>query len=68
MPLPAGIESMEGAEIVVASRRLLRDFERGIERGGAPSPNFEDGLRTQAMLDAARESSASGRRVEVAGN
>lgn len=68
LPLPAGIESMEGAEIVVASRRLLRDFERGIERGGAPSPNFEDGLRTQAMLDAARESSASGRRVEVAGN
>ena len=48
----------------------LRDLERGIAEGVSPSPNFEDGLRTQAMLDAARESSANGRVVglaEVAG-
>jgi predicted dehydrogenase len=66
LPLLEGLEPMEGPTAVVASRRLLRDLERGIAEGVSPSPNFEDGLRTQAMLDAARESSSSGRVVELA--
>jgi len=59
----AGEDGNEGG---LASRRLLRDFKQGLTDRGSPSPNFEDGLRTQAMLDAARESSASERVVELA--
>jgi predicted dehydrogenase len=34
-----------------------------VEEGTSPSPNFTDGLRCQEVLDAVRESSASGRTV-----
>ena len=65
LPLPASIEPLPGPDIVAASRRLLRDFERGIGEGASPSPNFHDGLRTQAILDAARESARSDRVVQI---
>lgn len=51
---------------LVAFRLLVRDFEAGIREGRSPSPNFEDGLKCQQVLDAVRESSRTGRRVEIA--
>lgn len=46
-------------------RLLVRAFEAGIAQGNSPSPNFEDGLRCQEVLDAARLSASSGRRVQI---
>jgi len=66
LPLPGNIEPLPAPEIVAASRRLLREFERGVAEGCSPVPNLHDGLHAQAMLDAARESSRTGRVVEVA--
>lgn len=55
---------------LMAFRLMLREFERGIREGGvgtAPTPSFDDGVGCQAVLDAVRRSSVSGRRelVEV---
>jgi len=47
-------------------RLLVRDFLRGVEEGTSPAPNFYDGWRCQQVLDAVRESSATGRRVTIA--
>ena len=65
LPLPDDIEPLPGPGNVAASRRLLRDFERGIDEGTSPSPNFDDGLRIQAILDAARASARAGRVEEI---
>ena len=51
---------------LMAFRLLVRDFTAGIEQGVSPAPNFTDGLRCQEVLDAVRESSASGRTVNLA--
>ena len=50
---------------LMAFRLLVRDFTRGVEEGASPAPNFSDGLRCQEVLDAVRESSASGRTVAL---
>jgi predicted dehydrogenase len=50
---------------LMAFRLLVRDFTKGIEQGNSPAPNFTDGLRCQQVLDAVRESSASGRAVNL---
>jgi predicted dehydrogenase len=50
---------------LMAFRLLVRDFNRGVESGSSPAPNFIDGLRCQEVLDAAHESSASGRTVSL---
>jgi predicted dehydrogenase len=50
---------------LMAFRLLVRDFTAGIEQRTSPAPNFTDGLRCQEVLDAIRESSASGRTVEL---
>ncbi|OLE18295.1 MAG: hypothetical protein AUG50_06595 [Betaproteobacteria bacterium 13_1_20CM_3_63_8] len=50
---------------LMAFRLLIRDFTKGIEQGTSPPPNFTDGLRCQQVLDAMRESSASGRTVNL---
>jgi predicted dehydrogenase len=50
---------------LMAFRLLVRDFTKGIEQGTSPPPNFTDGLRCQQVLDAVRESSASGRSVNL---
>jgi predicted dehydrogenase len=49
----------------MAIRMLVRDFNKGIEEGTSPAPNFTDGLYCQQVLDAVRESSASGRTVNL---
>jgi predicted dehydrogenase len=46
-------------------RLLVREFLRGIETATSPSPNFEDAYLCQLVLDAARASSASGRRIDI---
>jgi predicted dehydrogenase len=46
-----------------AARRLVRNFTTGSDHGNSPAPNFTDGLRCHAVLDAVRESSESGRTV-----
>jgi predicted dehydrogenase len=50
---------------LMAFRLLVRDFNKGIEQGSSPAPNFTDGLLCQQVLDAVRESSASGRTVNL---
>lgn len=46
---------------------MVREFLDAIEQGRAPSPSLEDGMKAQAVLDAALESARSGKRVDVAG-
>ena len=50
---------------LMAFRLMVREFERGIRDGSTPTPSFEDGAGCQAVLDAVRRSSASGRREPV---
>ena len=50
---------------LMAFRLLVRDFTKGVEEGTSPAPNFTDGLLCQQVLDAVRESSASGRTVNL---
>ena len=46
-------------------RLLVREFLAGIEVGSSPSPNFDDGLRCQQILQAISESSRTGRRIAI---
>ncbi len=50
---------------LMAFRLLVREFARGIREGAAVTPNFDDGVGCQAVLDAVRQSSRTGRRVAV---
>ena len=50
---------------LMAFRLLVRDFNRGIEEGTSPAPNFVDAWRCQQILDAVRESSDTGRTVRI---
>jgi predicted dehydrogenase len=50
---------------LMAFRLLVRDFNRGIDEGVSPAPNFTDALRCQEVLDAVRESAATGKTVKV---
>ena len=50
---------------LVAFRLMVRELERGIREHTSPSPSFEDGWRCQQIMDAIRESSASGRTVAI---
>ena len=50
---------------LMAFRLLVRDFTTGVEQGASPAPNFTDGLRCQEVLDAVRESSESGRTIQL---
>ena len=44
----------------------VADFLNAISRGTLIRPNFEDGLKTMQVLEAALESATAGRRVELA--
>ncbi|MBT4073007.1 MAG: Gfo/Idh/MocA family oxidoreductase [Chloroflexi bacterium] len=50
---------------LMAFRLLVRDFNRGIEEGTSPEPNFVDAWRCQQVLDAVRESSDSGQTITL---
>ena len=51
---------------IPAFRRLVRDFKTSVAEGTSLTPNFDDGVAVQAILDAVRESSATGRAVKLA--
>ena len=66
LPLPPDIAPFDEPDWRVgSSRRLLREFLRGIREGCSPAPNFADGLRCQRVIDAIRESARSGRTVRL---
>ncbi|HET7615419.1 MAG TPA: Gfo/Idh/MocA family oxidoreductase [Bacillales bacterium] len=44
---------------------LINELLKGIEDGRSPSPNFEDGLRNQIVLDAVERSASERKWVEV---
>jgi predicted dehydrogenase len=46
-------------------RLMTREFVRGIHEGTPPAPSFYDGLRDQQIMNAVRESSATGRRIDI---
>ena len=52
-------------DLLMPFRLLVREFVRGIQEGTSPTPNFYDGYRCQQVLDAVRESSATGKVVEI---
>ena len=53
---------------LMAFRLLVRDFNRGIDQGNSPAPNFVDGLRCQEVMDAVRLSSDAGRTIALSGS
>jgi len=62
LPTPARYTPFSDARDhrLMAFRSLVREFNRGIDSGTSPAPNFTDGLRCQEVLDAIRRSSANG--------
>jgi predicted dehydrogenase len=50
---------------MIAYRNILVDFARAISSGTAPGVDGRDGLRALAIIEAAHESSAVGREIEV---
>lgn len=46
-------------------RLFTRAFIRGVQEGVSPEPNFYDGYRCQQVLDALRQSSATGVAVKI---
>lgn len=44
---------------------LLVELMNGVEKNYSPSPNFEDGVRNQAVLEAVERSSSSRQWVNV---
>ncbi len=67
IPVPERLQSFqdERDDRLFPFRMQVRDFLRGIEEGTSPAPNFYDGLRCQQVLDAVRESAATGRQVAI---
>jgi predicted dehydrogenase len=65
MTVPARLEPIEDVrdDRLPPFRILAREFARGIAMGTSPSPSFIDGYRCMEVLDAVRESAATGRRV-----
>ena len=51
---------------LMAFRLFIREFERGIDEGSSPAPNFDDGVACQQVLDAVRESAETGKTVKLA--
>lgn len=69
LPMPSAFRPFEDDRDhrLMAFRLLVREFERGIRDGASVTPSFDDGVGCQAVLDAVRESSKSGRWVRVGG-
>ena len=67
LPVPERLQPFadERDDRLMPFRLLVREFVRGVAEGTSPAPGFYDGLRCQQILDAVRESSASGRRVNL---
>ena len=46
-------------------RLLVQEFMAGVSGGYSPKPNFYDGYKCQQILDAIRESSSTGNRIQI---
>ena len=46
-------------------RLLVQEFMAGVSGGYSPKPNFYDGYKCQQILDAIRESSSTGSRIQI---
>lgn len=64
-PPPDQAEFASGNGAVEASRRLIAALQRGIAEGRSPTPDFEDGWRSQRVVDAVRASAGEGRVVQL---
>jgi predicted dehydrogenase len=67
LPIPDRLEPFadDRDDRLMPFRLLTRDFLKGIETGASPAPNFYDAWRCQQVLDAVRESAATGQRVTI---
>lgn len=67
LPIPERLEPLadDRDDRLAPFRLLTREFVRGIETGTSLAPNFYDGYRCQQILDAVRESSATGRTIAI---
>ena len=67
LPRPVEFEPFPDAtdRRIPAFRRLVRDFQTSVAQGISLTPNFDDGVHTQAVLDAIRESSATGKAIAM---
>jgi predicted dehydrogenase len=65
LPIPERLEPFqdERDDRLFPFRLFVREFVRGVEQGISPHPNFVDGFRCMQVLDAVRQSSATGQRV-----
>jgi predicted dehydrogenase len=65
LPVPARLEPIEDDrdDRLPPFRLFVREFRRGIDEGCSPAPNFYDAYRCMLVLDAVRESAATGGRV-----
>lgn len=46
-------------------KALLNDFAKGVRRGTSPHPNFDDGLKTQLVLERIKESDQKNRWIDI---
>ena len=67
LPVPSTYIPFEDARDsrLLPFRILVRKFIQGISDGTSPSPNFYDGLRCQQILDSVRQSSKTGKRIQL---
>ncbi|HLF78467.1 MAG TPA: Gfo/Idh/MocA family oxidoreductase [Dehalococcoidia bacterium] len=67
LPIPERLQPFadDRDERLMPFRLMTQDFLKGIEAGTSPAPNFFDAWRCQQILDAVRESAASGHRVTI---
>ena len=67
LPRPEAFEPLpdDSDRRIPSFRLLLRDFDRSIREGKSYGPSFDDGVKVQAILDAVRESSATGKAVKL---
>ena len=67
IPIPPELDPYddEGHDGLMPMRWLTKEFVRGIETGTSPAPSFYDGYRCQQVLHAVRESSETGKVIEI---
>jgi predicted dehydrogenase len=67
LPIPERLDPYddEGHDGLMPMRMLAREFVRGIDEGASPSPSFYDGYRSLQVLQGLRDSSESGRVIEI---
>jgi len=67
LPIPERLQPFadDRDDRLMPFRLFTREFVRGVQEGTSPAPNFYDGWRCQQVLDAIRQASATGRRVDI---